>query len=373
MRLSVVIRNLDWVSAAAMLLLVFIGLAMVLSAAYTEDTISPLFIRQTIALLVGVAIFLFIAKVPYHVWQGYAPSLYAGGVALLVLVTIVGAAIRGTVSRLAIFGFQIQPSEYMKVGFIIFLAWFMARYHKLRVPQLLISAAIVGIPIALIIREPDFGMAALLITTYLATLVVVGLPWRYLIVISLIGTVAALGTWQWLLYDYQKARIQTFLTPESDPLSSGYNVTQSIIAFGSGRVFGRGLGHGPQSQLKFLPERHTDFILASIGEELGFVGVTTVLILYAIILWRIIKLTEVTQDRFGQILLLMIFIALLTSLSVSAGMNMGLLPVTGIPLPLVSYGGSSLITTMILLGLVQSVHLHSHFVRKGAPDISVFT
>jgi rod shape determining protein RodA len=372
MRFIEVVRSMDWVLTTAALLLVMLSLAMLVSSTYTEELISPLFIRQTTTALIGFGAFFLMAKVPYHFWRRYWFILYGLGMAGLLIVATYGVAIQGAVRRISIMGFQFQPSEFMRVALVVALAWLLSRYEHIRWKQICISGLLIIVPVLLIIREPDFGVASLILAVWASMLVFLGLSWRITVALMLIGVLAAGGAWQWHMHDYQKERVMTFLNPTADPLRSGYNVTQAIIALGSGQVMGRGLGHGPQSQLKFLPERHTDFMFASIGEELGFIGVTVVVLLYAIVLWRLLLVTRLTQDVFGKLLSAGTFILLFFSFTISAGMNMGILPVTGIPMPLVSFGGSSLVSTLILLGLVQSVRIYSRFVQPPPQEISGF-
>ncbi|MBI3255705.1 MAG: rod shape-determining protein RodA [Candidatus Andersenbacteria bacterium] len=362
--------SIDWIIVACAMLLVITGLAMFFSTNDAQGTLSPLFIRQGLTATAGLLCMFFLSQVSYHSLKRFIPILYVLGVAGLVVVSVTGRIIRGTISRFEIVGFQLQPSEAMKVIIVLMLAWFLCRVKTPRLNVLLMSILIIGIPVGLIVAEPDVGMASLLLAVWGGCLIFKGLSWRVVGVLAIIGSLLAVGAWQWVLLDYQKARLHSFIDPAGDPLGAGYNVSQSIVALGSGQFFGRGLGHGPQSQLKFLPERHTDFILASIGEELGFVGVGVVIFIYGIMLWRILLVAQRTSEPFGQLIAVGTFLTLLTSLFVSAGMNMGLLPVTGIPLSLVSYGGSNLITTFILLTLVESVRIHSRFSRHTPPEIS---
>jgi len=370
MRLRDILGSVDWIIIGCCLLLIMIGLAMLLSATYDQQPLSGLFVRQILAAGLGLTLMAAIVKIPYHVWSRWTGFLYGAGLVGLLAVTILGSVIRGTVSRLEFFGFQIQPSEFMKVALLVSLAWLLCRYKRLTWKEIAISGLIVAIPVALIMREPDLGMASLMLMLWAGLIVFIGVPWRYISALALLAALLAAGAWQWALLDYQKDRILTFLNPAQDPLRSGYNVNQSMIALGSGRLWGRGLGHGPQSQLQFLPEQHTDFIFASIGEELGLVGIALVLAMYLVLLWRILIIAQHTTDKFGQLLCIGLFCLLLASLLVSAGMNMGLLPVTGIPLPLVSYGGSNLLVTMVLVGLAESVRVHSQFRQVGPIEIS---
>ncbi|MBI1833446.1 MAG: rod shape-determining protein RodA [Candidatus Andersenbacteria bacterium] len=362
--------SLDWVLLGASLLIVLMGLGMLISSAPSSGLTSGLALRQAVALLVSVAVMVGVARIPYHVWQRWAPWLYGIGLVGLLVVTTTGELIRGTVSRLELFGWQLQPSEFMKVALVLVLAWLLVRYRTIGWRAVTLSTLLLALPTGLVLVEPDAGMAALLIATWGGLLLFAGLPWRYVAVLGLLGILLGGGAWQWLLLDYQKDRLRTFFQPGADPLAAGYNITQSMIAFGSGGVFGRGLGHGPQSQLKFLPERHTDFVLASLGEELGFIGVTILIALYATLLSRILRIAKSTQDKFGQLLAVGICIVMLASFTVSAGMNIGLLPVTGIPLPLLSYGGSNLLATFFLLGLAQSIRAYSRFVQTAPHEIS---
>ncbi|MEX1111904.1 MAG: rod shape-determining protein RodA [Candidatus Andersenbacteria bacterium] len=372
MSIREIIRALDWTLLSAVLLLILVGFAMLISATDRGSLLSSLFTKQLIAAGVGLTLGLVAIKTPYHVWRQYSWVVYGAGIAGLLLVTVLGAVVRGAISRLEIFGFQIQPSEYMKVALVMVLAWLFSQVKNIRLKLILISGLVVGIPVILVAQEPDFGVASLMVAMWVGLLIFSGLSWRIIAVLGIVGILASGGLWQWTLLDYQKERVLTFLDPSQDPLRSGYNVTQSIIALGSGQVLGRGLGQGPQSQLKFLPERHTDFVLASIGEELGFIGIAGVVILYGVMLWRLLLIARRTQDPFGQLIVVAVFLLLLASFVVSAGMNMALLPVTGIPLPLISYGGSNLVVTLFLIGLVESVHVYSTFMRRPTPEISHF-
>ena len=367
-----IIRSFDWVALAALGLLITLGLAMLVSATYTEGLISALLIRQTVSAAVGIILLILFSFVHYRTLQRYAWVIYGAGVLGLVTVTIFGALVRGTVSRLQIFGVQIQPSEFMKIGLIIALAWVSSRLSRRHGKNILLTAAVAALPVGLILLEPEVGVASLMLAVWFGLWLFLGLPWRWVTILLLLGGLVSVGAWQWGLADYQKDRLRTFLDPARDPLGSGYNITQSIVALGSGGLFGRGLGHGPQSQLKFLPERHTDFILASIGEELGFMGIVLVLGLYTVLLWRILTVVRSSEDRFACLFGVGVFIMLLVSLIVSAGMNMGLLPITGIPLPLVSFGGSNLVTTCVLLGILQSIRAHGKWTATRPIEISYF-
>lgn len=370
--MRIAIKKYDWILSGVLVLLFTIGIAMLFSAAAGDSLMSSRFIKQIVSFVIALTLYFTISAFPYHFLKRYAVPLYVIALIALLYVGQISPVIRGTSSRFELFGAQLQPSEFMKIAIIILLAWLFAKFSVNRI-TLIVSAVIVAIASILIVSEPDIGEAALIILLWGALVIYIGIPWRTIGLIVLLGIIIFVGAWHWLFADYQKSRLLTFMDPTSDPLGAGYNVTQSIVALGSGGLIGRGLGHGPQSQLKFLPERHTDFILASVGEELGFVGISLIIILYAIILWRIIIIAQATKDPFGQYLAASVFFLLLISFFISAGMNMGLLPVTGIPLPLVSYGGSNLVGTMIMLGIVQSIKHHSHWLRKPPSELTEFT
>lgn len=363
------IKNFDWILTGAAILLFAIGQTMLFSTTSDTTFLSSLFIKQLYSFSVAFGLYLFFSFFPYHSLRRYVVAIYLLGIFSLILVGQIAPVIRGTTSRLTIFGNQIQPSEFMKVAIIIVLAWLFARLSVTRI-SLGTSAILVGLAVGLIAAEPDIGMAALICLLWCTLIIFLGVSWRTVSLIVVFGLIAFSAAWFWLFADYQKARLSTFIDPGRDPLGAGYNINQSIVAFGSGGLLGRGLGHGPQSQLKFLPEKHTDFILASVGEELGFVGISLITSLYAVLLWRIIDIVHITKDPFGQYLAVSVFLILLISFFISAGMNMGLLPVTGIPLPLVSYGGSNLVSTMILLGLVQSIKHYSHWLRQPPLELT---
>lgn len=370
MKLRRILSSVDWTLLASAFLLVCIGLAMLASAADIGGGVSPFLVRQSIALGVGILLLVITMKIPYHSWRRIAPILFTIGLISQVVVLGAGRIIRGTVSRLDVFGFQLQPSEFVKVMLVLVLAWLFSKYRILGWKQLLLSSLILLFPVGLVMQEPDLGMAVLMAAVWFGMIVVFGMPWRIVTLVLMLGAALFGVAWQTVLLDYQKERILTFLHPTADPLRSGYNVTQSIIALGSGQIFGRGLGHGPQSQLKFLPERHTDFILASVGEELGFIGIALVAILYGVLLWRILLVSRTTRDPFGQAIGVGAFLLLLIGFAVNAGMNIGILPVTGIPLPFISYGGSNLITSCFLLGLIESVKIHSRFAQEGPGEVT---
>lgn len=364
---------MDWVMIGAAILLALIGGAMLFSSTYNTAPLSSRFMRQLVSFGVALSIGFFMTRLPYHTLRRQSALFYILALAGIIGVSFFGSVVRGTTSRFTIAFIQLQPSEFMKIGLIIILAWLLSRRSHFSWIIFFQSLLFVGLPVAVIMLEPDLGQAMLLLGIWSGLQVYLGLPWLAIGALSVLGLGASAAAWRWLLVGYQKARLLVFLDPQRDPLGAGYNVVQALVALGSGRLYGRGLGHGPQSQLQFLPEQHTDFILASVGEELGFVGIAVILLLYGIILWRILRVAQSTRDSFGRLLATGAFFSLLLSLFVAAGMNMGLLPVTGIPLPLLSYGGSNLVSTFILLGITQSVLVYSKWVQPAAPELSSLT
>ncbi|MBI4021980.1 MAG: rod shape-determining protein RodA [Candidatus Andersenbacteria bacterium] len=367
-----IIRSLDWIAALATALLVMLGIVMLFSTTSDQALLSPLLYRQAISLIIGSVVYGLISFVPYHHLRRYALPVYGLALAALVLVSQIGEVIRGTTSRLSIMGVQLQPSEFMKVALVLIMAWLFTQNVPWRI-RLVLSALFVWLAVLIIALEPDIGMAALFILFWGAFVFFLGISWRAVATLGVCGLAVLLAAWRYFLAEYQRARIITFLNPAGDPLGAGYNIVQSIIALGSGHWFGRGLGHGPQSQLKFLPEQHTDFILASLGEELGFVGVLLFVSLYSILLWRILRVAKVTRDQFGLHLAVGVYLVLLINFFLSASVNMGLVPVTGLPLPLISYGGSNLVSTLALLAIVQSINLHNKWVRTPPVEIAHLT
>lgn len=281
--------------------------------------------------------------------------------AMLTAVLFLGKQIHGAISWFSFAGFSFQPVELAKLIMIIIFAKYFAKHasqiHRWR--YIIVSGIYLILPIALILMQPDLGSIIILIAIWLGISLMAGIRLKNLLIIFLILIIITANAWMLFLKDYQKNRILTFLNPKSDPLGRGYHVIQSIIAVGSGGLFGRGLGYGSQSQLNFLPEQHTDFILASIAEELGFVAIFFIIILFGLIFFRGFKIILRAPDNFGRFLGLGIIIYLFTHVIINIGMNIGLLPITGIPLPLLSYGGSNLLITLISIGLLQSIRKRS--------------
>ncbi len=356
-RLLDLFRQLDWPLLVAAVALSGIGLASIYSIDLSRGEARQFFSTQAISLLLGIGVALVAANIHVNRYEKGARLLFFFSVALLVGVLFLGVTIRGTRGWYRWFGFSFQPVELAKVALILFLAWRIERAGRqfARTNFLWATAVMSGLLVLPVLLQPDFGSAAVMMSVWLGLILVAGLRPKTIMILAGTAIIGLMFSWVFLFKDYQKERILTFANPERDPLGAGYNVNQSIIAIGSGQFFGRGLGSGSQSQLHFLPEAQTDFILAVVGEELGFVGLCLALGLYAVIFSRLIRIARYSRTDFGAYTAAGIAILLSVQLTVNAGAALALLPVTGVTLPFVSYGGTSLISNFILIGVAESV------------------
>lgn len=318
-----------------------------------------LVISQSIKMMIGLGVMLVIAQISPSVYMRLAPWIFLLGLIALVLIYFFGIEIKGSRRWLRIPGItNFQPSEIMKLILPLILAWyFQDRHLPPKVRHVFWSLVIIIIPVMLIAFQPDLGTSLIIAASGFFVLLLAGVSWR--LVFSAIGlaVVAAPALW-FVLRDYQRTRILTLLDPESDPLGAGWNIIQSKTAIGSGGLFGKGLFEGTQSNLDFLPESQTDFIIAVLGEELGFAGVVVLLILYLLLIGRGVILSVQAQDTFGRLLSGSITFTFFVYVFVNMGMVSGILPVVGVPLPFVSYGGTSIITLFAGFGILMSVHTH---------------
>jgi rod shape determining protein RodA len=352
----------DWSLFVIPLVLVSVGIATIFSISLPGER--NLALPQAIFAVIGVVSMLLLTFLDYRALKPLAPYLYGGTLLLLVLVLFVGSVQFGAQRWIDIGIFQIQPSELMKPILVIFLAKLLADKSDVSWQRLIFILALTGIPILLVMRQPDAGSAILLGLALLPILFLSNLrrdQWSALIFMFLVSVPLFWG----VLAPYQKQRLLTFINPRSDPFGAGYNVLQAQIAVGAGGLFGRGFGQGSQSTLQFLPVPHTDFIFAGVAEATGFVGSMVLILLFAFLIYRVIKLVWLSQDRFGSMLAAGLGSLLLFSVFINIGMNLGLAPVTGIPLPFVSYGGSALITNFAILGILQSIYLRHKKIRFG--------
>lgn len=344
-----ILKNADYFLFLAMILLLVFGLTVILS------TNPEAFRRQLIFALTGLAIYIGVSLLDYRLLKLASVGLYLGILGLLGLVLISGAVTRGAVRWLEVGAQQFQPSEFSKIALILLLASLLrTRVSSLSFRIFLISFVLTAVPVVLVYFQPDLGTSIILLAIWLGIAVAAGLKPTYLFLMVAVGLGLLVPLWS-VLKDYQRQRIIYFLNPALDPLGGGYNVLQSVIAIGSGQIWGRGFGRGTQSHLQFLPEHYTDFIFASLSEEWGFIGSLLLLLFFAVLLIRILAVARKARDDFGSLIVIGVFSFLLLQVFINVGMNLGIMPITGIPLPLVSYGGSSLWVTMTALGLVQSV------------------
>jgi len=361
-RLLIYLKNFDWILFTSVILLVCFGLAEIYSVALGRSQLDLLnFKKQIFFIILGVALLFLLAFFDYHNLRSYSKYFYVLGIVSLIGVLIFGQTIRGTKGWYNLSGFNLQPVEFIKFVLILFLAkYFSSASPKLdEFKRLLISGSGALLFIILVLVQPDFGSAFVLFLVWLAMIILIGFNRKYFLAIGLILAVIFSGSWYFVLQDYQKQRIITFLDPSFNPLSQGYNVSQAIIAVGAGGVIGRGLGFGSQSQLKFLPEAQTDFIFAVVAEELGFIGVLLILLFFGIFFYRCLYHLRRINNDFGIFFILgsmsLIFIEMFTNI----GMNLGVLPVVGISLPFLSYGGSGLVSSLMLVGVMESIIIRS--------------
>lgn len=340
-------RNFDWLLFSLALIIAFLGLVVIKSIA---PSLMP---QQFVWLVLGVVFFLLFSQIDYQNYRHFSWFLYFGCLAFLALTLLLGQVTRGSVRWLEIGGFRLQPSEMVKPFLIVFFAVFFTN-GELTLKKLLWGFFLLVVPFVLVFLQPDLGSSLVLAAFWLGIVLGKGIKVKWLLGAGSLFLLCLPLVW-FLLKGYQKERLLTFLNPQVDPLGSGFNVIQSMIAVGSGQFFGRGLGRGTQSHLRFLPERQTDFIFASLAEELGFLGSLVLLGLFFLLLWRILHLARNNHEELSFLICLGVFSLVFTQLFVNLGMSLGILPVTGITLPLVSYGGSSLVSTMISLGLVAGL------------------
>lgn len=342
-------------------LLSIAGIAAIYSATYSYGTLSNV-ITQSGSFLLGLALMTAITFFDYEQYEGLVKFIGAGGILLLVLVLVVGqAGDWGAKSWIRIGPIGIQPAEIAKVAFILTFSYHLDRVHdKINKPLTLLALLLhAAVPVALILLQPDAGSAMVFIFIFIVMIFVAGISYKYIISVGVVGLASLPLIYKFALSEYQKNRIRVFLNPESDPLNTGYNVIQSKIAVGAGRFFGCGYLKGTQTQLELLPTKHTDFIFSVICEEFGLFGAMVIIALLVALIIRCIKTAREANSRFGKFLSVGVAAMLLFHVTENCGMCIGLTPVTGIPLPFISYGGTSLITYMIAIGLVMSVAYRS--------------
>lgn len=351
-------RDLDWPLILLAVVITALGVLQIYSATLETESASAWW-KQMVWLFVGLILMWVMAKVDYHNLLGQVPLLYAVAIGLLLLTPIMGSLVWGSKRWIPLaFGFRFQPSEFVKVVIVLLVARFLSevKSDRLELRDLVKLSALVGIPFLLVASQPDLGTSLTYLPILAMGIYLGGLRWQYVAAMAVLAAVLLPVGW-FALADYQKARLEVFVDPAKDPLGRGYQVIQSKIAVGAGGIWGKGVTRGSQTQLRFLPVTHTDFLVSAFAEEHGFFGVVVLLGLYFLFLMQIVQNAQSAPDRAGMMVCMGVCATLLFHVLVNVGMAVGRMPVTGIPLPLMSYGGSSMMTVFMMLGLVNNVRL----------------
>lgn len=354
-------KKLDINLIIVILALNVIGLINLYSATHgpTSTDVASLFISQIMWLVVGWTVFLLMTLLDYSVVSRVALGIYVLNLGAIIYVTFFGKVALGAQRWIDLGFFRYQPSETMKLALIMMMAKILATRNThgsgMGFKEMFMPLVILGIPFVFVVEQPDLGTAMMLAAIGGSMMIFAKIKRLIMASIIILGIIALPVAWKFVLHDYQKNRVLTFLSPTSDPRGTGYNSIQSKIAVGSGRFFGKGFMKGTQSQLEFLPERHTDFIYSVLSEEHGFVGSISVIGLFCFLFITGIRIATNARDKFGALLTVGVLCYIFWHMFVNIGMVIGLLPIVGVPLPLLSYGGSSMLTTMAGLGIVSSV------------------
>lgn len=339
--------------------LVFVGLLILYSAGNQNIDV---IVRQLTRLAIALGVMLVLAQIPPSKYQLWAPWLFTFSITLLLTVLIVGHIGKGAQRWLDLWILRFQPSEMLKLTIPLMLAWYF--HYQVSPPgksKIMIALLIILVPAVLIAKQPDLGTALLVSAAGACVIVLAGIRWRHLIALLSLALIFAPALWH-VMHDYQRERVLTFLNPERDPLGSGYHIIQSKIAIGSGGIYGKGWLNGTQSHLQFLPEHATDFIFAVAGEEFGLIGCIILLLIFLMIVARGLYISVQAQDTFTRLLAGSITLTFFIASFINMGMVMGILPVVGLPLPLVSYGGTSMVTMIASLGILMSIQTHRKLV-----------
>lgn len=348
--------HLDPILMAGLSLIITVGIVILYSA---DGASLKVLFRQGMRLGAAFIIMLIFAQIPPRKYYQWAPWVFMFGTLLLIATLIIGHTGKGAQRWLGMGAIKFQPSEIMKLAVPMMLAWF---FHDKQLPPtlgtLFVASLFLIFPVALTAIQPDLGTAIIIVCCGAAVFVLAGLSWRIIVSLSLLALCSFPVLWHFFMHDYQRERVLTFINPERDPLGSGYHIIQSKIAIGSGGLFGKGWLNGTQSHLQFLPEHATDFIFAVCGEEFGLVGGITLVTLFLILVLRGLRISAVAPDTFSRLLAGSISFMFFISFFVNIGMVSGILPVVGLPLPLVSYGGTSMVTILAGFGIIMSIYTH---------------
>ncbi len=357
------LAGVRWAVLGAALALTVIGLATINSAS-SELTVDYL-PRQILRIAIGLTVFVIAFSIDHQLLTKFSLPIYLVSLATLVAVLFLGSEAGGARSWLRVGAAQFQPSDFAKLAAVLLLARYLAGVNRryLSVRQLLVACSVIAVPMLLVALEPDWGGAAMFVPMALGMVLISGVRWRVLVAGALALVVLAVGVWNFAMLDYQRERVKTFLSPDSDPLDAGYQLRQSKIAVGSGQFTGRGYMQGTQSQLRFLPARHTDFIFAVLAEEWGFVGVAIVLALFSAYVLNGVTVAMRARDRAAILLVVGLLSGIAFHVLYNTAMVVGLLPITGIPLPFLSYGGSFLLANFAATGLILGVDFRRYVNR----------
>nr|WP_275983011.1 rod shape-determining protein RodA [Propionivibrio soli] len=355
------VEHLDTPLLLITLMIMATGLATIYSATYDANNRA---FAQALNMAVGFVAMWAVAQLPPQKLMRFAVPLYVIGVVLLVLVFIAGVKVNGARRWLSLGFTRIQPSEILKIAMPLMLAWYFHKYEAvLRFRHYLIAGVLLLVPFGLIAKQPDLGTAILVGAAGFYVIFFAGLPWKVLL--GMIVGVGAAAPFVWtILHDYQRKRILTLIDPTTDPLGAGYHIIQSTIAIGSGGPFGKGWLQGTQTHLEFIPERHTDFIFAVFSEERGLIGTSILVVLYLLLIARGLMITANASTLFARVLAGSVTLSFFTYAFVNMGMVSGILPVVGVPLPFMSYGGTALVTLFLGLGVLMSIQSHRMLVKK---------
>lgn len=357
-------RNIDWVLIAAIVPILAAGMVTMASFGAGGSYV----LKQGIWVAVAFLVLFGLSAIDAQVFKKAQTLvwLFAFGVGLLLVIFILGHASHGAQSWLKFGGFSLQPADPMKLVLILVLSKYLSRRHIeiANSKHIFITMAYMFVPFVLVFLQPDFGSAIIIGAIWLGLMLVSGISKKHLIGLLAIGTIAFAGLWIGVFKPYQKARIMNFVNPLADVRGTGYNVFQSVIAVGSGQVMGKGVGYGTQSRLNFLPEYKTDFIFAAFAEEWGLIGCMIILLCFAIVIWRIVKIGTYGSSNFEILFAMGISIFFMSHIIVNIGMNIGIMPVTGIALPFMSYGGSHLLTEFAALGILMSMRGYGRSIHR---------
>ncbi len=358
------IKRFDFSLFILTLFLIIIGLVLQYSLSLAGGSGSNNFVKQLIFFIIGLVLFFAVSFVDYRFIKSAVFLVYVLTILFLIFTLFFGHVFRGVKGWLSFGGLNFQPAELAKFTAIIILAKFWQESRKpIRVKHIIASFVLIIPLIFLIFFQPDLGSAAMIVFLWGGILLLIDENKKHILGLLIIVILISLIGWFAFLKDYQKERISTYFSPSSDPLERGYQITQSIIAVGSGEILGRGFGLGPQSQLKFLPASETDFVFAVLAEEFGLVGGLFFLIIYSLFLYRLIVVGRTVYDNFSLIAILGSAIYFFVQLIINVGMNIGLVPIVGVPLPFLSYGGSSLLVSLLTLGVIESIIIHQPFTK----------